>query len=1129
MSKRKFVSMVLLALASALCLSCAVFFTACSINIAPQSSQSTEQSGISSDSNESGEDSSGNDGNSGGEQSGSSGGESGEDSGGGDSSGGGQENDEPQVVEVTSVSLDKTSLTLEVSESETLTATVLPGNATEKAVTWTSSVQSVATVANGRVTAVGSGVATITATTNNGKTATCTVTVNAAVPAITQVEGATIDGTDIFMVVDHTTDSVALLNKVTVSSGRWDLYSDILGQKRIPTKIAAGSDGKLQNGDNVFYIMLENENGDLTAVYTLTVYRSYAVSVNYYNHKNVLVHSETAYTGYEYALNFDYSTPGYTFHAWEEEGAAYQTRVLWDALSLYADMTANEYTVTLDANGGTVDTTEQKVTYDEAYAFPLPEHEGHTFLGWYVGSTQITEANGDGIAVWSYAANQTATARWSVNRYNVTLRRNDTRAGSVSGAGEHDYGEEVMITAFTNDGYNFLGWYDENDELVTADAYYTFIMGTDALTYTAKWDYYTVTAQQFSANGSVSDYNNRKVSAGETVTLTATPDLGYVCLGWYDGETLLTGNATYSFVMDRQNITYTAKWQIAAEMIPFTFTSTQTTCTVTGIADNTVTEIVVPDYVTDISHGAFSGCSSLESITLPVVGVSQTFSSGSGYQYTYHYPFGSIFGVSSYTGGIKTQQFVYVTDDSGTVQFFYEDYYIPASLSSVTITGVNIPNYAFDNCSNLISVTIEDSVTSIGYYAFRDCTGLTSITIGNNVTSIGDYAFDDCTGLTKIYYNAVEVADLNSSSNVFYNVGKIGNDIEVIFGNTVKYIPANLFRVDSYSPNITRVIISDGVISIGNCAFLNCNELTSIIIPNSVTSIGNYAFSGCSGLTNISIPNSVTSIGKEAFSGCDNLFQTENGVSYVDKWVIGFDSSLTSVTLRNDTIGIADSAFSSCHGLTGVTISDSVTSIGRYAFDNCTDLTSITIGNNVTSIGERAFYNCSGLTIYCRAASQPTGWNSDWNFTDCPVVWNYGENNVADDGYIYTVIDGVRYALKDGVAIVVIQGKTLNGIISIPEKVTYLETSYSVTSIRGSAFSSCHGLTGVIIPDSVTSIGRYAFNNCTSLTSVTFENPDGWLRKSYGSASFYISNLSDSSIAATYLTETYCSYDWSRS
>ena len=232
----------------------------------------------------------------------------------------------PTVIEPLAVTLNKTTLTLELGATETLTATVLPSNATDKSVAWTSSVQSVATVANGKITAVGSGTATITATAHNGKTATCVVTVNAAVPEITRVEGATINGTDIFMLVDHTTDNVALLNKVTVTSGRWDLYSDILGQNRIPTKIAAGSNGKLQNGDNVFYIMLENENGDLAEVYTLTIYRSYAIAVNYYNHKSNLIYSETAYTGYEYALNFDYATPGYTFNNWTENGIAYQAR-----------------------------------------------------------------------------------------------------------------------------------------------------------------------------------------------------------------------------------------------------------------------------------------------------------------------------------------------------------------------------------------------------------------------------------------------------------------------------------------------------------------------------------------------------------------------------------------------------------------------------------------------------------------------------------------------------------------------------------------------------------------------------------------------------------------------------------
>ena len=140
--------------------------------------------------------------------------------------------------------------------------------------------------------------------------------------------------------------------------------------------------------------------------------------------------------------------------------------------------------------------------------------------------------------------------------------------------------------------------------------------------------------------------------------------------------------------------------------------------------------------------------------------------------------------------------------------------------------------------------------------------------------------------------------------------------------------------------NVKKVVIEDGVTSIGNSAFNECISLTSITIPDSVTSIGTYAFSGCRSLTSITIPDSVTSIGAYAFQSC---------------------SSLTSITIPDSVTSIGASAFNSCSGLTSITIPDSVTSIGNFAFSYCISLTSITIPDSVTSIGSYAFYNCKNL------------------------------------------------------------------------------------------------------------------------------------------------------------------------
>ena len=150
-----------------------------------------------------------------------------------------------------------------------------------------------------------------------------------------------------------------------------------------------------------------------------------------------------------------------------------------------------------------------------------------------------------------------------------------------------------------------------------------------------------------------------------------------------------------------------------------------------------------------------------------------------------------------------------------------------------------------------------------------------------------------------------------------------------------------------YNYIIKKVVIENGITSIGAYAFSGCTNLASIEIPSSVTSVGDGAFQDCSSLTGITIPESVTSIGDSAFFGC---------------------SDLTSITIPKNVTSIGNHAFESCTGLTSITIPKSVISIGEFAFYNCTGLTSITIPRSVTSIGRGAFSGCSNspeITVSC--------------------------------------------------------------------------------------------------------------------------------------------------------------------
>jgi hypothetical protein len=307
---------------------------------------------------------------------------------------------------------------------------------------------------------------------------------------------------------------------------------------------------------------------------------------------------------------------------------------------------------------------------------------------------------------------------------------------------------------------------------------------------------------------------------------------------------------------------------------------------------------------------------------------------------------------------------------------------------------------------------LEKPVTLIAYLAFSDCNLLQNIIVPNSITKINKSAFVDCTSLESV---------------------KLPNTITEILADT----------------------------------FRGCTNLTNINIPDSVTSIAANVFKDCTSLENIVIPDSVTSIGYDVFTNCGAKV-LENGVYYVDNWIVDVDKTLSSFDFRETVVGIGTGAFKDA-SITEIVIPEGVKYIGADAFRNCVNLTSVTIPSSLIKLSAH-FDNCTALkNVYI---SNIENWCENigaWFVYDANLQYSLYLNN--------ELVTNITF--PDTVTI--INSKAFRGCASI----TNVTIPSSVHTIGNYSFYQCSGLTDVTISNGVTTISQYAFHSCRNLKNVT--------------------------------------------
>lgn len=893
---------------------------------------------------------------------------------------------------------------------------------------------------------------------------------------LVEFDGKSVSGSTIpIAVVDTDVDSYSFDGNVVCSTGSsWTVKynGEVLGDKIIHG---------LESGDNYCTIFVRSPGGRRENQFNVIVHRSYNVTVSYCYDGEVLLR-ETAKTGYEYTVKdcewVDIS--GYDAVGWRLDGQKVTSFVPMYDTSLFAIVDGKTYTVSFDCDGGISDVESKRVKYDETFTLPIAHREGYNLVGWYLGEHKC----GAGGARYTFSdfEDVTLTAVWERRSFNIGVSA-ITAGGNVAGGGTYYYGDEVTVTAITEPGYTFMGWYNYGNSSHISDAVsllpeYKFDANAAGIYLVAKWQKCGV-----SANVNIGGVILPETSAyGSefTVKTTLSAACGLTFDGWYDrySDELLCTDTEYTFILNTNYIFLTAKWS-GIGLDDFEMESDDgINMKIVGLKNKNMVEVVIPDYITQIgdSEHNMSDLNNNNSFIRLTIGrnVKEIYNS-----FKSCYRLIEICNLSSeldLTDSDVAEYALNIVDDDSTKLDFGDSGYVFYADDDVTY----LVGYTGENSNLTLPEAYNGKPYEIYNHAF-DGSGLKSVEIAETTTGIGKRAFAACSALSNVIFNIGDFENSEHLSTVFADSGSLFG-ITVTFGADVETVPNYLLRGGNIS---TVKFADDSKITVIDRNMFVGTQISSLYIPRSVTEIEAYALE-IPTLTYVAFLATNCNVAKNAFN---NAGSSSDGFTlYIGK----------AITRLPDNMLYTDNA----PNVSSLTFeyNSAIKTIGENAFRN-TKIRSVTIPRTVTEIGENAFAGCTKLdslsfyTVDCTVAQ------SAFSNTGTNIALHIGGDVERIPSWFNSLgITSVSFASNSKCTVIeedAFRGKAIKSI-SLPNSITAIGdrafyggaltsvTLGSVVTIGERAFSGCD-FTEIILPNTLTAIGDRAFSGCP-LTGITFPN-----------------------------------------